>query len=156
MSNEYRGIFDDQPCRGHPDHNIVRGSSRYFCDNCGLVSAKKLRPQTRDNSGLGWSSRKLARLAERDGVNCHWCGIETHDYREPLPSHANKRHMRTVEHLVSRSNGGGHSIENLVIACYRCNTSRGGNPESLGRWAIRMSEEGHRCDNAICQRVLSE
>jgi hypothetical protein len=159
MANEYRGIFDDQPCRGHPDHTILRGSSRYYCGNCGLVSRKKLKNERTvgGTNSMGWAGRKAEKLVARDGPNCHWCGVETHVLRPPLPSTAGitKRNMRTIEHLVSRRNGGGNDNANLVIACHRCNTSRGGDDASLARWATRMAEEAHRCDNQICQRVLS-
>lgn len=155
-TNEYRGIFDEEPCRGHPDHHIVRGSSRYYCDNCYLTSRKKLKNEGKTaKPGGGWAGRKQAKLLARDGPCCHWCGVVTHGFKEPLPSGVNKRHMRTVEHLVSRRNGGGNDDANLVLACYRCNTTRGGDDASLARWATRMAEEGHRCDNLICQRVLS-
>jgi 5-methylcytosine-specific restriction endonuclease McrA len=49
---------------------------------------------------------------------CHWCGLElTIDDR----SAAN---FATLDHVVEISKGGSHGIENLVLACGPCNTSR--------------------------------
>lgn len=61
--------------------------------------------------------RLFTRLIERDGAGCHYCG-------EPLL--ANK-HVDfnpqgiSVDHIVPQIEGGGDDIENLVLACRRCN-----------------------------------
>ncbi len=53
----------------------------------------------------------LRRLIVRDGNKCWYCGyVPVSD--EPL----------TIEHLLSRSSGGNHKIENLALACVECNT----------------------------------
>ena len=55
------------------------------------------------------------RILERDRYRCHWCG-------QPA---------NTVDHLKPRCEGGArYDPRNLVAACHRCNTSRGGR---LGR-----------------------
>ncbi|MFT7616395.1 MAG: 5-methylcytosine-specific restriction endonuclease McrA [Planctomycetota bacterium] len=52
-------------------------------------------------------------LHRRDGDSCQYCG----------------RHVRandvTVDHVVPRSHGGANSWENCVIACRRCNSTKG-------------------------------
>jgi 5-methylcytosine-specific restriction endonuclease McrA len=42
---------------------------------------------------------------------CHWCHV---------------RPSTTADHLLSVARGGGHSLENLVGACAKCNERRGG------------------------------
>ena len=59
----------------------------------------------------------VARLLARDGNDCWYCGDELVEG----PS-------TTIEHVVSRSNGGGNRIENLVLAHHRCNTLAGDRP----------------------------
>lgn len=51
----------------------------------------------------------VERLIRRDGIKCFYCGNSTNS--------AN----RTVEHLLSLSDGGNHRMANLAIACDECN-----------------------------------
>ncbi len=58
--------------------------------------------------------RRLTRLEVflRDGYRCQYCGRETREL--------------TLDHVVPRSQGGGHSWENVVSACKLCNRKKGG------------------------------
>lgn len=57
------------------------------------------------------------------GDNCHWCG-------ELMRFNASPNHDRfpTIEHLVPRSEGGSNQMENLRLACKRCNNGRHAQP----------------------------
>jgi 5-methylcytosine-specific restriction endonuclease McrA len=48
----------------------------------------------------------------RDEHTCQYCGSRTNDL--------------TIDHVVPRSRGGGHSWDNLVSACRSCNHRKGG------------------------------
>ena len=53
--------------------------------------------------------RQRKRVLERDSYTCTYCGDVAN----------------TVDHVVSRRAGGDDSMENLVAACMRCNSSKG-------------------------------
>ena len=48
----------------------------------------------------------------RSSKSCHWCGLELH----PSFSH--------MDHVVPLSEGGQHTVENVVLACANCNMRR--------------------------------
>ncbi|MBW4541235.1 MAG: HNH endonuclease [Myxacorys chilensis ATA2-1-KO14] len=56
---------------------------------------------------------KKEQLVRLYGSYCWWCGCCL-----PLEK-------LTREHLIPRSLGGTHSLENLRLACFPCNNSRG-------------------------------
>lgn len=60
-------------------------------------------------------AERLARILERDGARCVWCGRPV---GEGLVA-------ATTEHVVPRIKGGPSWIENEVAACWRCNGRRG-------------------------------
>jgi hypothetical protein len=64
------------------------------------------------------SKLKRWTLAEAQGWRCCWCGTRMEgtgaDWNAP-----------TFEHIVPRSKGGLNEIDNLAIACLRCNNARG-------------------------------
>lgn len=75
-----------------------------------------------------WCSTKeyrvlFAVVAERDGMFCRWCGCQVHRAPRPpgvrIPDDA-----ATLDHLRERRHGGPSIVENLVMACNRCNTKR--------------------------------
>ena len=73
-------------------------------------------PKPRRNSGrlhpFVWAQIK-ARVIERDGLICVYCGkLVTH-----LTLH--------IDHVVPISRGGGNSMENLCVACKKCNLAKG-------------------------------
>jgi len=54
---------------------------------------------------------KKNQLIDEYGLCCWWCGCSS----EKL----------TIDHLKPRSKGGSDSLENLRLACFPCNNSRG-------------------------------
>ena len=65
--------------------------------------------------------RRLTRgeVFMRDRYTCQYCGRETREL--------------TLDHVVPRSQGGGHSWDNVVSACRTCNRKKGGRtPEQAG------------------------
>lgn len=62
-------------------------------------------------------------LRERDGDNCHYCNkrmIFGRFARAERPGD-----MATLEHKTPISRGGSHTWGNCVLACWRCNSSKG-------------------------------
>jgi hypothetical protein len=64
-----------------------------------------------------WTSqqRRMVKgiLFERDGDKCFYCRLAMH------------RGSATIEHLTPRSWGGSNFLDNLVLACAKCNENRG-------------------------------
>jgi hypothetical protein len=60
-------------------------------------------------------AERLARILERDGARCVWCGRAV----------GAGLVAATTEHVVPRIKGGPSWIENEVAACRRCNGRRG-------------------------------
>lgn len=58
--------------------------------------------------------RRRELLRERDGNHCWWCDVE---FTDELPP--------TIDHLIPRSQGGIHTVDNCVLACEPCNNARG-------------------------------
>ncbi|MDY6803740.1 MAG: HNH endonuclease signature motif containing protein [Cyanobacteriota bacterium] len=56
---------------------------------------------------------KKRKLNEIFGCQCFWCGQKL------------EKNEQTIDHLIPQSRGGSNSLENLRIACFSCNNSRG-------------------------------
>ena len=72
--------------------------------------------------------RPVARLSRRevfarDGYRCQYCGHATHNL--------------TLDHVIPRSRGGGHSWENLTSACKSCNHRKAGRTPTEARMHLR-------------------
>lgn len=80
--------------------------------------------------------RKKLVLWKRD-PHCKYCGVPL-EYFEA-----------TLDHVVARSKGGNNSIENLVLACNRCNGSKGDRSpdEFCGRKDSHAEE--NRCEQKM-------
>lgn len=57
--------------------------------------------------------KKKQNLIDLYGSECWWC-------RQKLSSD-----QLTIDHLLPKSRGGSHSLENLRLSCFSCNNSRG-------------------------------
>jgi len=65
------------------------------------------------------------RLAEAQNWRCCYCGCELG--AKPKPFQSYRPNAMTLEHVVSKVDGGIKAWENLVVACHRCNNFRGTN-----------------------------
>ena len=77
---------------------------------------------------------KLSRreIFARDQHTCQYCGRQTHDL--------------TLDHIVPRHRGGGHTWENLVTACKACNHRKGGKPLDEARFRLHRPPFEPRSD----------
>jgi 5-methylcytosine-specific restriction endonuclease McrA len=81
---------------------------------------------------------KVARLVERDGPRCHYCGCE---FR------ATGGYRRTIDHRAPVSAGGGHRTANLALSCANCNKHKAGQSEEKflsSRWLARRRVQVER------------
>src|SRR5918998_4123670 len=69
----------------------------------------------------------------RDKYTCQYCGRQTHDL--------------TLDHVVPRHRGGGHTWENLVAACKPCNHRKGG--KTLEEARLRLNKPPYEPRNDI-------
>jgi 5-methylcytosine-specific restriction endonuclease McrA len=63
-------------------------------------------------------------LYERDGMNCHYCGIQEKDF-VPIwgEFYGGKKRGPTLE-IDRKDNQRGYEIENCVLACALCNNAK--------------------------------
>jgi len=76
--------------------------------------------------------RTRATLAKRDGWGCCYCG------RITVEKDRDDDDRATIEHVLPQSRGGTDALDNLRIACRRCNWLRG-NGEAAApdpAWAV--------------------
>lgn len=66
----------------------------------------------------------------RDGHMCQYCGVQTREL--------------TIDHVMPRHRGGGHTWENLVAACKDCNHRKGGRTAEEARMRLLASPAKHR------------
>lgn len=77
---------------------------------------------------MGLSINLRDRLILEQDNKCYYCSCEMNNKR-PM-----NKETATFEHLIRVVNGGSNSVTNLVIACYRCNTSRDDVPPEV--WKV--------------------
>jgi HNH endonuclease len=82
--------------------------------NLGLFAPGEIpeRKSKKKNKQPAENKRRILNI--RDGNLCHYCKKVM---RGPNP--------QSIEHVVPRSLGGSNNISNLVLACIKCNNSRG-------------------------------
>ena len=68
----------------------------------------------------------------RDKHTCQYCGVQTNDL--------------TLDHVIPRHRGGGHSWENLVTACKSCNHRKGGKTLEEARFRLHRPPFEPRSD----------
>jgi 5-methylcytosine-specific restriction endonuclease McrA len=95
-----------------------------LCDHC-------LRQRRKDQKGGGHRARcrkygtkyelgvTIKSVANRDGLSCHYCGIETERWDGGW-----KAKLTTLDHVIPISKGGDHTMDNCVIACGDCNSRK--------------------------------
>ena len=62
--------------------------------------------------------KKHERIYHRDKGLCFWCG------KKVILGSSSRKLMATKDHLMPHSKGGGHGMDNLVLSCGPCNSSK--------------------------------
>lgn len=83
---------------------------------------------------------RIQALIDRDGDSCVWCRAEV------VPLEA------TVEHLVPRTRGGPDHLDNLLLACGRCNSARAITPVAV--YVEELLEQGGNPDRELVEAGL--
>ena len=97
-----------------------------------------------DDRGALNRRERLARILERDGARCVWCGREV----------GVGLVVATTEHVIPRIKGGPSWIENEVAACRRCNGERG--HLTISVWVEECRRRGWSVDLATVVRTLED
>ena len=90
--------------------------------------AHALREFRVDKKGyINWRAMNIGKklflsLSEAQNHRCCYCHRELTDYRVRKGKVANL--SGTIEHVIKKSEGGSDHHDNLVVACYECNTKR--------------------------------
>lgn len=82
---------------------------------------------------ISLSKKTRFEVFKRDGFVCQYCGAHPPDA------------VLEVDHITPVCEGGGNEIENLVAACFNCNSGKSGNlltvvPRSLAEQAEEVQE----------------
>lgn len=96
----------------------------YLAYNPCAEEVKERRAWATARSSMHRDSNLIAAVRDRDGNRCRYCGAKVRwtDRRGPAGA--------TYDHVIPR---GPNTVENLVVACRRCNTVKGGRtPEEAG------------------------
>ena len=73
-----------------------------------------MNPAHRELGTQRWKNQR-ALVLKRDDRICYYCGNEA----------------TTVDHLISRKQGGTHELSNLVACCISCNSRKGARSEGV-------------------------
>lgn len=81
--------------------------------------------------------REKLRAAQND--RCHWCSRVMHF---AIDKRASKLYA-TFDHVTPRCQGGSNALDNLVLACFKCNHRRGssGDPNYRPNWTEKDLDE---------------
>ena len=71
-------------------------------------------PNHRELGLQKWKDQRV-RVLKRDNYTCAYCGLDANQ----------------VDHIIPRSAGGTHDLDNLVACCKQCNTRKGSKNEAV-------------------------
>jgi 5-methylcytosine-specific restriction endonuclease McrA len=122
----FRLLFGEKAEVLEYDHHEVRTPTRSFR----APSVMRLQyPIKRPRPRVKLSRREVF---SRDGHACQYCGKSTADL--------------TLDHVVPRGRGGGHTWDNLVTACRSCNHRKGSKTLDEARMRLRHAPVEPRAD----------
>lgn len=120
LPRAFRLLFGEKAEVIEYDHQVIRTPrTEYRAPSVIRLQYQIRRPRPRV---------KLSRreVFVRDRHTCQYCGRQSHDL--------------TLDHVVPRHRGGGHTWENLVAACKTCNHRKGG--KTLEEARLRLLRPG--------------
>ena len=126
LRRAFRLVFGEKAEVIQYDHTEVRTATQVFHAPSVIRlqhRIKRPRPRVR-------LSRREVFL--RDKHTCQYCGTQSHDL--------------TLDHVIPRHRGGGHTWDNLVAACKACNHRKGGRLANEVRMQLMRTPFEPRCD----------
>jgi 5-methylcytosine-specific restriction endonuclease McrA len=126
LPRAFRLVFGEKAEVIEYDHQVIRTPrTEYRAPSVIRLQYQIRRPRPRV---------KLSRreIFARDRHTCQYCGRQTHDL--------------TLDHIVPRHRGGGHTWENLVTACKACNHRKGGKTIDEARFRLHRAPFEPRSD----------
>ena len=131
--------------RGHGNKSLLDCACSFTHPVSGIVIGYGYSPKAilfNQVEGMGYkynSQETREKIAERDGgFYCHYCGcvlIKDNRLARKVEQNGNititsyefpsDQKQITVDHVVPRYYGGKHNIDNLVLSCKSCNSSKG-------------------------------
>ena len=95
-----------------------------------------------DDSPMKFVNRPVIRaiMWDKSLGRCWYCGRELNPFRD-----------FSVDHIVSRSDGGDESYENLVPSCRHCNRSKG--DRSLEEFRVTSAKKADGCPGFTQQQI---
>ena len=126
LPRAFRLVFGEKAEVIEYDHQVIRTPRTSFR----APSVIRLQHQIRRPRPRVKLSRR--EIFARDRHTCQYCGRQTHDL--------------TLDHIVPRHRGGGHTWENLVTACKACNHRKGGKTLEEARFRLQRPPFEPRSD----------
>src|SRR5207247_9418843 len=126
LPRAFRLVFGEKAEIIEYDHQVIRTPrTEYHAPSVIRLQYHVRRPRPRV---------KLSRreIFARDRHTCQYCGRQTHDL--------------TLDHIVPRHRGRGHTWENLVTACTGCNHRKGGKTIEEARFRLHRPPFEPRSD----------
>jgi len=122
----FRLVFAEKAEVIQYDHHDIRTATQVFrAPSVIRLQHRVKRPRPR----VRLSRREIF---ARDKHTCQYCGAQTGDL--------------TLDHVIPRHRGGGHTWDNLVAACKTCNHRKGGRFLDEARMRLARSPFEPRCD----------
>lgn len=89
------------------------------------------------------TERRIMRLIQRDGVNCHLCRLPIFCWWARAKRERFHNLAPSIDHVIPRALGGRYDLANLRLAHRWCNTYRGtapiaSFPQSAERWFVAV------------------
>jgi 5-methylcytosine-specific restriction endonuclease McrA len=126
LPRAFRLVFGEKAEVIEFNHQVIHTVSQAFA----APSVIRLRHHVRRPRPRVKLSRR--EVFARDRHTCQYCGRQTHDL--------------TLDHVMPRHRGGGHSWDNLVTACKSCNHRKGGKTLDEARLRLVRSPFEPRSD----------
>jgi 5-methylcytosine-specific restriction endonuclease McrA len=126
LPRAFRLVFGDKAEVIEYDHQVIHTPrAEYHAPSVIRLQYQVRRPRPRV---------KLSRreIFARDRHTCQYCGRQGHDL--------------TLDHIIPRHRGGGHTWENLVTACKACNHRKGGKTLEEARFRLNRPPYEPRSD----------
>lgn len=122
-------------CSGHYSRVHKSGSVR---EDVPLNTAQSVKIYIPDKNGKGYfryfrfrdleapvevERFDFSDLIARDGTKCQFC-LKELDFSPVRKNTTDRRDFATLEHLLPISRGGAHTLENVILLCWSCNSRK--------------------------------